>query len=138
MSTDSNPRNGEIQDEEPIPKLPRAPLIGKLSTPALMRIGMFGTLFYAVIVMRKPCAEGAGRFVMSFDENSQVDAGPSKTERFPGFELMTAEEAPKRFPDAPTFDAGLRDGGSAEKAGDGQSSGAKGPTTPAPKPTKDL
>lgn len=72
----------------------------------MIRIAMFLTLLYAVIVMRKPCADGVGRFVGGFD--SPPDAGPRiPSERYPGYELLTAEEALKRWPDAP-------DGGSSD------------------------
>lgn len=108
-------------DEEPIPKLPRASLLGKLSLPAIVRVGMFATLLYAIIAMRKPCSEGVSRFVTSF-EDSPADAGTSPPTEAPGsyagYELMTVEEALKRFPDAPdgggdggTGDAGPRDAG---------------------------
>ncbi len=99
------PTDKEQRDEEPIPKLPRAPLFRKLSVPAIVRIGMFATLLYAIIVMRQPCADGVGRFITNFDD--PPDAGPAVTtdQRIPGYELMTAEEALKRWPDKPAEDA---------------------------------
>ncbi len=115
------PNAAASADEEPIPKLPRAKLMGKLSMNAVVRIGMFGTLFYAIIVMRKPCAEGAGRFIMNFDD--VVDAGPPPAvdQRYPGFELITAEEALKRWPDKPAVDA---DAGVGTPAGDADAGAA--------------
>ena len=93
--------------DEPIPKLPRAPLFRKLSFPAMVRIAMYLALLYAVFAMRRPCAEGVGRFVGGFDV--PPDAGPvSPAERYPGYELITAEELLERYPDAPR-DAGTGD-----------------------------
>jgi hypothetical protein len=106
------PDKPEIEEptaEEPIPKLPRAPLFRKLSLPAMVRIGMFAALLYAVVVLREPCADSVGRFVGGFDD--PPDAGPASIlDRYPGYELMTAEEALKRWPDAP--DGGPEDAGS--------------------------
>lgn len=77
----------------------------------MVRVGMFVALLYAVIVMREPCADGVGRFVGGFDE--PPDAGPiTPSERYPGYEFLTAEEALKRWPDAP--DGGSRDAGAAD------------------------
>jgi len=86
---------GNVPDEEPIPKLPRAKLFGKPSAAAMIRMGMFATLLYALIMMREPCASGAARFVGQFSEPA-IDAGPPASElqkRYPGFQIMTAEEA---------------------------------------------
>ena len=112
------PNDQQPDDEEPIPKLPRAPLFRKLSLPAIVRIGMFGTLFYAIIVMRKPCADGVGRFITNFDDRA-ADAGEAAEEqsRYPGYELITAEEALKRWPDKPAGDGGAGDGGLVEDGG---------------------
>ena len=113
----------QVADDEPIPKLPRAPLMGKLSMAAVIRIGMFGTLFYAIIVMRKPCAEGAGRFIMNFDDVADAGPAPAVDQRYPGFELISAEEALKRWPDKPADDAGAgdqADGGTAAKSSEGE------------------
>ncbi|MCP4444195.1 MAG: hypothetical protein GY811_02470 [Myxococcales bacterium] len=101
-SSEESPGSEGPEDEAPIPKLPRAPLFRKLSLPAMVRIGMFGTIFYAIIVMREPCADGVSRFITNFDD-SDADAGPAPSieTRYPGFELMTAEEALKRWPDRP-------------------------------------
>jgi hypothetical protein len=88
-----------------VPKIPRAPLFGKPSVHGVVRAGMFATLLYAIIVMRKPCADGVGRFIGGFDD--RPDAAPSGlTDHYPGYELMTAEEALKRWPDSPSHDAG--------------------------------
>tara|TARA_R110002096_G_scaffold44526_8_gene120295 strand:+ start:111121 stop:111609 length:489 start_codon:yes stop_codon:yes gene_type:complete len=117
------PAAAPMADDEPIPKLPRAPLMGKLSMAAIIRIGMFGTLFYAIIVMRKPCAEGAGRFIMNFDDVADAGPAPAVDKRYPGFELISAEEALKRWPDKPADDAGAGDqgdGGTAAKSSEGE------------------
>ncbi len=120
-------------DDEPIPKLPRAPLLGKPSTAAMVRIGMFGTLFYAIIVMRKPCAEGAGRFLMNFDDAPDAGSPPAVDERYPGFELISAEEALKRWPDSPSHDAGVNIDGAApsDNAATGETAAAGMPTADA-------
>jgi hypothetical protein len=98
------------ETDEPVPKLPRAPLFGKPSLNGVVRVGMFATLLYAIIVMRRPCAEGVGRFIGGFDEPVDADAAPpSVSDQYPGYELMTAEEALKRWPDNPTRDGGLGD-----------------------------
>lgn len=112
--------------EEEIPKLPRAPLLGKPSLNGVVRAGMFATLLYAIIVMRRPCAEGVGRFIGGFDE--APDAGPSSiTDHYPGYELMTAEEALKRWPESQT-----RDGGVSEGPGVGQPAGGSAGDDDAP------
>lgn len=101
-------------DEEEMPKLPRAPLFGKPSVHSIVRVGMFATLLYAIIVMRQPCADGVGRFIGGFDD--APDAAPATVnDRYPGYELLTAEEALKRWPDSPHNDAGM-DGGPADAA----------------------
>jgi hypothetical protein len=80
---------------------------------------MFATVLYAIIVMRKPCGEGVARVI--FPPTDETDAGPpSVSEQYPGFELMTAEEALKRWPDSPAHDAGAGDavdGSAAEHKG---------------------
>jgi hypothetical protein len=91
-------------EEEEIPELPRAPLFGKPSLHSVVRVGMFATLLYAIIVMRQPCADGVGRFIGGFDD--APDAAPANTDKYPGYELLTAEEALKRWPDNPHKDAG--------------------------------
>ena len=60
-------------DDEPIPRLPRGKLI-KLSGPQMFRIIFFAALLVGVLALRKPCSEGIGRFVESFDD---PDAGPT-------------------------------------------------------------
>ncbi len=98
---------------EDVPKLPRAPLFGKPSLHGVVRVGMFATLLYAIIVMRQPCADGVGRFIGGFDE--EADAAPAGlSDHYPGYELLTAEEALKRWPDSPTHDGGVRDAGGAD------------------------
>jgi hypothetical protein len=94
--------------EEEIPKLPRAPLFGKPSLHSVVRVGMLATVLYAIVVMRRPCAEGVGRFIGGFDD--AADAAPvDRLDHYPGYELMTAEEALKRWPDSPTHDGGIPD-----------------------------
>ena len=100
----------EKQEVDPrldqIPKLPRAKLFGRMSMVSLTRIGMFGTLFVAIILMRKPCADGVANFIGSFDPKDAGPAEESSDSPVPGYELMTAEEALKRWPDRPVEDAG--------------------------------
>ena len=109
--TESAPADPPEDDEE-IPKLPRAPLFGKPSLNSVVRIGMIATVLYAIIVMRKPCAEGVGRFIGGFDEAPAGDAAPPSTgDHYPGYQLMTAEEFMKRYPDG-----GLKDGGAGDAA----------------------
>ena len=98
----------DSDSEEEVPKLPRAPLFGKPSLNGLVRVGMFATMLYAIIVMRQPCAEGAGRFIGGFDESADA-APPSISDHYPGYELLTAEEALKRWPDSPQEDGGSGD-----------------------------
>lgn len=103
--------SAETGEDPEIPKLPRAPLFGKPSLQGVVRVGMFATLLYAIVVMRRPCAEGVGRFIGNFDERADA-APPSISDHYPGYELLTAEEALKRWPDSPASgDAGVHDGG---------------------------
>ena len=102
--------------EEEIPKLPRAPLFGRPSLTGVVRIGMFATLLYAIIVMGGPCADGVGRFVGGFGtEPDAAPAGPA--EHYPGYQLITAEEFMKRYPDAGVQDGGLGDASAIGPAG---------------------
>ena len=120
MSDQKNTDEGE--EGEALPKLPRAPLIGKMSVPGMIRIAMFATMLYAVVMMRQPCSEGVGRFIGDFEETR--DAAPlTIQERYPGYELLTAEEALKRWPDNPA-----RDGGT--DSGSGSDSGSDAKTAP--------
>ncbi|MBL4634417.1 MAG: hypothetical protein JKY56_11125 [Kofleriaceae bacterium] len=118
-------------DEEPIPKLPRAKLFGKPSGAVLIRMGMFGTMLYALIMMREPCATGAARFVGQF---SEVDAGPVQTgisKQYPGFQIVTAEEALQMLKDAQP-DAGTSgDADTASDAGAKPDAGDAGPKSSA-------
>ena len=85
------------QGEEPeIPKLPRAKLFRGFSIGSVARIGTFAVLLYAIVVTRKPCAASVGRFFGGFDP-----AQDASLQTVPGYELMTAEEALKRWPDSP-------------------------------------
>lgn len=94
--SDSNSKDVDV-DEEPIPKLPRAKLFGRPSGPAMIRLGMFATMLYALIMMREPCANGAARFVGQFSESdAAADAStsqPGTSTHYPGFQIVTAEEA---------------------------------------------
>lgn len=63
----------------------------------LSRIGMFGILLFAIIVMGKPCADGVGRFVAGFDQQAPPDAGAAG---IPGFELLTTAEVKERWPES--------------------------------------
>ncbi len=106
-------------DEEPIPKLPRAKLFGRPSGQAMIRMGMFATMLYALIMMREPCATGAARFVGQF---SEVDAGPAQTgisKQYPGFQIVTAEEALQMLKDAQRDAGPESDAGDKPDAGDG-------------------
>lgn len=42
----------------------------------MFRIAFFAVLLVGVLMLRKPCSEGIGRFVESFDN---ADAGPTET-----------------------------------------------------------
>lgn len=64
--------NFSTHADEPIPRLPRSAGF-KLTGPEIFRILLFAALLFGVLVLRKPCSEGVGRFVESFD----ADAGPT-------------------------------------------------------------
>src|SRR5437763_16912908 len=57
--------------DEPVPKIPYARGL-RLPRPELFRIGMFGTLLIAVIVLAKPCSDSVSKFVTSFDSGSNA------------------------------------------------------------------
>lgn len=63
----------------------------------MIRLGMFATMLYALIMMREPCANGAARFVGQFSESdAAADAStsqPGTSTHYPGFQIVTAEEA---------------------------------------------
>lgn len=52
-------------DDEPVPRLPRTRGF-KLSTPALVRIGMTAALLVLVIAIQRPCADSVSKFVTGF------------------------------------------------------------------------
>ena len=61
-----------IGEGDPVPRVPRPKGWG-FPRGSLMRIAMFAALLFGVIALRKPCAEGVGSFVDSFE--APIDAG---------------------------------------------------------------
>lgn len=89
-----------------VPRIPRGRGM-KLSGPHVFRILMIAGLLVMVLVMRKPCSDAVGKFVMQFDA---VDAGvkgtPSKQPDPYEGKLMTEDEFRKEMNRAQ--DAGAR------------------------------
>lgn len=72
--------------DEPVPRLPRGRGLS-LSVPEILRIAMFLALLIAVVTLRQPCADSAGRFVESFeppDETAPAQVEPAQVELPPG------------------------------------------------------
>lgn len=59
---------------KPIPRTPKSRGI-KIPRGSLFRIAMFAILLVGVLALRKPCSEGIGEFIESFDE---TDAAPKR------------------------------------------------------------
>lgn len=80
----------EKDEQEPIPKLPRGRFFSKLTLLDLFRIGLFAILLVAVLMMRKPCADGVANL---FDMLAgPPDAGPELR-----YERLTDEELRERL-----------------------------------------
>lgn len=62
-------------DDEPVPRLPRGRGLS-LSGPEILRILMFAALLVALVVLRKPCSDSAGKFIKAFEP--PPDAGPAQ------------------------------------------------------------
>ncbi|MDQ3334679.1 MAG: hypothetical protein M4D80_05935 [Myxococcota bacterium] len=60
-------------DDEPVPRLPRTAAF-KVSTAALVRIAMTGTLLAMIVVARRPCADSVSGFVTDFDKTGSAGA----------------------------------------------------------------
>ena len=74
-----------------MPKLPKRKG-ALLSSGDLVRIGIFATMLVAVLMFRKPCADGAADFVQSFDTpDAALPAPEPKKPEFPTIRL-TGEE----------------------------------------------
>lgn len=122
--TDSSPLESSVDSEDKIPKLPRAHRFGKPSLNGIVRIGMIATVLYAIIVMRRPCADGVSQFIFKPgatlpDTDTAVPTDPA--EQYPGFQLITAEEFMKRY-----HDGGVLDGdAAAERSDSGSAPAAK-------------
>lgn len=83
MSTDESPGSGAPPDsQEPVPRLPRGRGLS-LSGPEILRILMFVALLVAVITLRQPCSNSAGKFINAFEP--PPDAAPSQAR--PGNDL---------------------------------------------------
>ncbi|HTM21737.1 MAG TPA: hypothetical protein VL172_14545 [Kofleriaceae bacterium] len=62
------------EEDEPVPRIPRGRGWG-FSGGEIVRIGMFGTLLVAVLVLRKPCSENVSKFMQTFEP--PLDASPA-------------------------------------------------------------
>lgn len=60
-------------DDEPVPRLPRTRGF-KLSTPAMVRIGLTGALLVLIIIVQRPCADSVSKFVTSFSDEGSAAA----------------------------------------------------------------
>jgi hypothetical protein len=88
-----------------VPRLPRGKGLS-LTGPAVFKIAVFAALLVAVIVLQRPCADAAGKFVGQFDEKAQAPVDAATVEKFPPgnyVELngnMTDEEIKKAMEEA--------------------------------------
>lgn len=139
--TEQEEQHGPVPDydKEPVPRLPRAKF-GFLSTMSLFRIAMLGTLLVAVLVMRKPCADGVAKFIGGFEDKKDGGAAPApkRTPLPPGdyvrLDGPLTEEKLKALRERAARRA--RDAGVAAAAGDANTlPKAPAPTKP-PAPTK--
>jgi hypothetical protein len=60
-------------DDEPVPRIPH-PRGFRLSTAALVRIGLTGGLLVLVIAIQRPCADSVSKFVTSFGDEGSAAA----------------------------------------------------------------
>lgn len=83
----------DLGDLDEVPKLPRGSFIKFLRWGDVVRILMLATFLVAIIVLRKPCAEGTANFVKSFE--APIDAGPAPKPVDAGMKLirLTGDES---------------------------------------------
>jgi hypothetical protein len=75
------------EDEEPVPKLPRGPLI-RFAGPQVFRILMTIGMLIAVLVLARPCGNAMSSFIMGFDNKGSGSAAgkhaPAAQPQLPG------------------------------------------------------
>ena len=117
-----------------VPRLPRGRGIS-LTGPQMFKIVFFAALLVAVIVLQRPCAEAAGRFVGQFDETKDAGVKPAPPRPPPGHELppgnyveikpgMTDEEIRQAIDRASPGSGSGAASGSAAASGSGAASNA--------------
>jgi hypothetical protein len=65
------------EDEDPVPKLPRGPLI-RFAGPQVFRILMTIGMLIAVLVLARPCGNAMSNFIMGFDNTKGSGSGAGK------------------------------------------------------------
>lgn len=65
-----------IGEADPVPRVPRPKGWG-FPRGQVIRIAMFASLLVGVIMLRKPCSDGVGSFVDSFE--APIDAAPASS-----------------------------------------------------------
>lgn len=93
-----------MSDDEPVPRVGRGPLFGRMQTATLFKIAGLGVILVAVVVLRRPCADSVSGFVNSFDP--PPDAAPTPATRDMEVIRLTPEEIERRFPSVEARDAG--------------------------------
>jgi hypothetical protein len=88
-------------DEPPPEKLPRGFRFGRMARADLFRIVMFAGLLVALLMLRKPCADGVGGMFRALDTPPGADDDDAGVE----YIRLTPEEIQKRFPAAGTHPA---------------------------------
>ena len=81
-----------------VPRLPRGKGF-KMSFGEIVRIGLTASMLIAVLVLAKPCADAAGRFVASFDPpDAQLAAPPPKAPS--GYVHLSPDMTPQQIEQA--------------------------------------
>ncbi len=86
----------ETGDLKEVPQLPRVKFF-RFAAPELLRIGLLATVLVALIVLRKPCADGIAKLISSFDVPVEEPESPDESGilRFSGDE--SEEELRKKL-----------------------------------------
>ncbi len=85
LPDEEQPGNVPDYNRQPVPRLPRGKGT-RFSTMSMFRIAMLGMLLVAVLVMRKPCADGVAKFIGGFEQKPDAGAeqAPPRTTLPPG------------------------------------------------------
>ncbi len=81
----------------------------RIDIPTVFRIGMLSTMLVAIVILRKPCADGFALFYHRLDPQTPKSTSTEDTadanDPLNGYEVIPAQEYMRRYyPDAPPLD----------------------------------